>query len=212
MILDSIFFSYGDEPLLKGCYLESKKGTVTGIVGRNGSGKSTLFKIASGQLNAASGITIFGEQRLHKKSKRIRFSLLSYLPQEAFLPGSIKVKTLLKSFPDLRSDEFLQQEMNQKVGHLSTGNRRYLEVMLILSLQKPFIILDEPFTGLSPILIERVIAFINSRKKEAGIIVSDHYSRYLLPLCDSLYTLENGILQRTSDQTRSTPNPGFSES
>lgn len=149
LILDSFFFYYPEVKVLKGAYLEIPKKNITCLIGRNGSGKSTLFKIASGQLSADSGITFLDKTRLHKKSKSIRFKYIGYLPQEPFLPKSLKADQLLeKSLAN--QDELVAQLFETKVKNLSAGMQRYLEILFVLSLNREFILLDEPFTGLSP--------------------------------------------------------------
>ncbi|MCP9291237.1 ATP-binding cassette domain-containing protein [Gracilimonas sediminicola] len=195
LILDSIFFYYPELKVLQGAFLEVPNRTITCLVGRNGSGKSTLFKIAAGQIQADSGITQIEELRLHKKSKITRFKHLSYLPQKPFLPGSIKVGNLIdKSFAD--QDEIIGHVLKKRVKNLSTGERRYLEILLVLSLGREFILLDEPFTGLSPILIEKVIEHLHNAKNHgSGILISDHYMRYISEIGESFYLLESGRTQ-----------------
>jgi len=196
LILDSIYFYYPDLKVLRGCYLAVPSGKIICLIGRNGSGKSTLFKIASGQLQADSGITSIAENRLHKKSKADRFKHLSYLSQKPFLPKSLKVKQVIDQ--DLNSqDEFLKNILETKIKDLSTGERRYIEVLFALSLKRKFILLDEPFTGVSPVLIEKVIGkILQAAKRGAGILISDHYMRYIHELGDEFHLLENGQIKR----------------
>ncbi len=192
LILDSIFFYYPEVKVLKGAYLEIPKNNITCLIGRNGSGKSTLFKIASGQLSADSGITFLGKTRLQKKSKSTRFKYIGYLPQEPFFPKSLRTDHLLeKSLAN--HDELVAQISDTKVKNLSAGVQRYLEIMFVLSLNREFIILDEPFTGLSPLLIEKVIGHIYTAKQNgAGILISDHYKHYISEIGDTFFLLENG--------------------
>ena len=95
LILDSIFFYYPDLKVLRGAYLEVKQNSITCLVGKNGSGKSTLFDVAAGQLQADSGITQINGIRLHRASKSRRYKYIGYLPQQSFLPKSLKVKDVI---------------------------------------------------------------------------------------------------------------------
>lgn len=192
LILDSIFFYYSELKVLKGVFLEIPKASITCLVGRNGSGKSTLFKIAAGQLQADSGITRLGGLRLHKKSKNTRFKYIGYLPQKPFLPRSLKVSDLIEErFGG--NDNVIDQLLESKIKNLSAGEQRYLEILFVLSLNRDFILLDEPFTGLSPILIEKVIEHINrSKQRGSGILIADHYMHYISEIGDSFHLLENG--------------------
>lgn len=192
LIADSIFYYYPNLKVLNGCYLEVEKKKITCLIGKNGSGKSTLFKILSGELQADSGITRLNDQRIHRKSQKLRFKYLSYLPQNSFLPNSLKVSDIITR-PSFKSDELIQQVFNKRLSTLSFGTKRYIEILFILSLKRSFIIFDEPFTGLSPLLIEQVIEKINLAKQNgAGIIISDHYMRYITEIGDRFYLLENG--------------------
>ncbi|MAO66570.1 MAG: ABC transporter ATP-binding protein [Balneola sp.] len=192
LILDSIFFYYPGLEVLRGAYLEVQKGEVTCLIGRNGSGKSTLFKIAAGQLQADSGLTIISENRIHQPSKKERFKHLAYLPQKSFLPRSLSVKDLI-SEEAVKTDELLQRISTSKIKELSTGERRYVEFKFILQLNREFILLDEPFTGLAPVMIEKMVHEIYYAKDTGtGILISDHYMRYIVDVGDTFYLLENG--------------------
>lgn len=192
LVLDSIFYSFSDQEILNGCYLTAEKGKVTGLFGRNGSGKSTLLKIAAGQIQSDSGITVFEDKRLHKKYKTFRYSRLAYLPQDTFLLKNLRVMKLLDRLDIDRNDEALKGIENKKIKNLSTGIRRYLEINFVLSLNKDFVILDEPFSGLSPLLIEKVIAKINDQKSRVGFIIADHYTHYFFDVVDELYLMSLG--------------------
>jgi lipopolysaccharide export system ATP-binding protein len=199
LIADSIFYYYSDLKVLNGCYLEIEEKKIACLVGRNGSGKSTLFKILSGELRADSGITLLNGNRLHRKSTKSRFEHLSYLPQKAFLPKSLRVHSILYESTYL-DDDFIRKIHNQKLSELSFGLRRYVEVLFILSLRRNFVLLDEPFTGLSPLLIERVIGKIKlSKQHGAGILISDHYMKYITEIGDRYFLLENGQITSLQD-------------
>ncbi|MDR9419904.1 ATP-binding cassette domain-containing protein [Gracilimonas sp.] len=192
MILDSVFFNYQDLEVLKGVYLEVEQGSITCLIGRNGSGKSTLFKIAAGQLHTDNGITRFRDKRLHRASKKERFEHLAYLPQKSFLPTSLKVNELINE-GDFNKDDIIQRVKDSNIKNLSTGERRYVEILFVISLNRDFLLLDEPFTGLSPILIEKIIEHIKAVKKQGkGVLISDHYMRYIVDVGDTFYLLENG--------------------
>ena len=196
LILDSIFIYYPKLKVLQGAFLEVCKSEITCLVGRNGSGKSTLFKIASGQLKADSGITQLGKIRIHKKSASTRFKYIGYLPQKSFLPKSIKVSEVIDK-KIAEQDRVLLKAFNSKVKELSFGERRYLEILFVLFLSRDFILLDEPFTGLSPIMIEKVIDHIQTAKENgAGILISDHYMHYVSKIGDTFYLLQNGQISK----------------
>lgn len=192
LILDSIFYYYKNLEVLKGVYLEVEKDKITCLIGKNGSGKSTLFKVASGQLQTDNGLTHINGDRFHRSSKKERFEHIAYLPQKSFLPKSLIVRELIEE-DRFQQDEIIQRIINNKIRNLSTGERRYAEILFVLSLNRDFVLLDEPFTGLSPILVEKVIEHIQKVKKQGkGILISDHYMRYIVDIGDTFYLLEDG--------------------
>lgn len=195
LILDSIFFRVPELSILKGVYLKAEAGQVTAIAGRNGSGKSTLLKVASGQYKATSGITIIDGVRIHNKSLIKRYRKIGYLPQDTMLPPDITVKRLIKSLPEpekLTEDTLIQKIYHQKTIQLSGGEKRYLEIAILFHLDRKYILMDEPFTGVEPTIIDLLIERI---RKEAhrgkGILLTDHMHRYISMVADKGYLMNN---------------------
>ncbi|WP_158607348.1 ATP-binding cassette domain-containing protein [Rhodohalobacter sp. SW132] len=195
LILDSIFYRVPELKILDGAYLEVQPGKITALIGLNGSGKSTLMKIVSGQLKASSGISIINGERLYSKSLKKRFCSIAYLPQDSMLPRDMKVKRLIRSFPSagfLMDDPFFKRLLRQKVLELSGGERRYLEVSLLFSLDRDFILLDEPFSGVEPKIVERMLTRIKIEvNKNRGVLLTDHLHRYVTDVADTGYLLHN---------------------
>lgn len=193
--MDGIFFKVPEFSILKGAYLEAKPGEVTAIIGRNGSGKSTLLKIAAGQIRPDSGITVIDGDRIHRKSLKRRFEKIGYLPQESMLPADIFVKRLIKSLPasyKLADDQLIQKIYHQKVIQLSGGEKRYLEVAILLSLGRKYILMDEPFSGVEPTIVDLIIDKIREEAKNGkGILLTDHMHRYVTEVADQGYLLHN---------------------
>lgn len=192
LIVDGVFYRVPSLDILKGVHLKARAGSVTGLFGRNGSGKTTLLKVASGQIQPTSGITIIDGTRLHKPSKWRRFQKVAYLPQESMLPGDVTVRTLVRSanlsLPQL--PDRLSARLDQRVRTLSGGERRLLEVTLVLGLERDYVLLDEPFTGVEPILIDTIGTRINrATARGAGILITDHYHQHVTPLADDAYVL-----------------------
>jgi len=195
LILDSIFFKVPDLSILEGVYLKVIPGKVTAIIGRNGAGKSTLLKIAAGQLQAASGVTIIDGERIHNKSLTKRFQKIGYLPQKSNLPENISVKRLVKaisSVMNIVTGPFIKKHRRQKISQLSRGEKRLLEISLLFSLDRKYILLDEPFTGLEPYITQQIIERIKSEAENGrGILITDHQSRYASHVADETYLLKN---------------------
>lgn len=192
LIVDGVFYRVPSLAILQGVHLKAQAGRVTALFGRNGSGKTTLLKIASGQLQPNSGITIIDGNRLHRPSKRTRYTRLAYLPQESMLPADVTVQTLLRS-AGLSSTQLpgrLSGRADQRVHTLSGGERRLLEVEIVLGLERDYVLLDEPFTGVEPILIDAIGERIERAAAQGvGILLTDHYHRHVMPLADDAYVL-----------------------
>ena len=195
LVLDSIFYSVPALKILSGAYLEIHPGKISALIGLNGSGKSTLLKIAAGQIKASSGITKINGERFYSKSLKKRFQSIGYLPQESMLPGDVKVTNLTDCFPpenSVRNDSFFKKLMNQKVKTLSGGERRFLEISLLFSLNRDYFLLDEPFSGVEPYIIERIIDRIRTEtQRKRGVLLTDHMHRYVSDVADDGYLLHN---------------------
>lgn len=192
LIADSVFYNKGGESILQGVYLQLRAGNISGLFGRNGSGKTTLMKILSGNISPSDGLVMIDGRRYYHKAAPKKFSKISFLPQDTMLPKDITVKYLLESFPphDLWNDRLIAKISDSKVSHISFGVLRYLEISLVLSLDKKYFLLDEPFTALSPVLIEKVIDKIRKMSKNGkGILIADHYHQFLLPIVDEAYLM-----------------------
>lgn len=193
--VDGIILEFGRKRILQDVYLKCDRGEVVGVLGRNGTGKSSLFKIISGDLIASSqfvridGKTCIGSKRSSEDIK--------YLPQYNFVPTHLTIKRLLKDFdvnwPDL-TDNFpaFEKYYNSKLIDLSTGQRRIIELFVVLVSQSKFCILDEPFSQVMPIHVEIIKKLILREKLNKGIILSDHMYRHILDLSDKLYVINGG--------------------
>lgn len=186
---DSIIVRYGTVSLLSDVYLRCDQGEIVGVLGRNGCGKSTLFNIIFGSKEAEQkSIRINGEQI----SKGYRRSRIKLLPQHGLIPSNLKVCEALKLFGVKTSilEQTFPESINylhQKPGSFSGGELKFLELILILYSESQFCLLDEPFSGLSPVMIERAIHLIEQVKQQKGIVLTDHLYRYVTSCADRLY-------------------------
>lgn len=193
MTFDSIYYVRDNKKFLNGIYLNIPPGKIVGLFGRNGSGKSTIMKIGSGQKSQTNGNIFINSTLLSKQ----RFNKISYMSQNSFLPKEMQVRKILKmnkNFDQISfNDSIVESIYSFKVKNLSKSHRRYFELILLLSLNRDFYLLDEPFASLDPILSERVSnLLLNTKKLGKGILITDHYYRYVMNICDIAYILING--------------------
>jgi ABC-type lipopolysaccharide export system ATPase subunit len=118
------------------------------------------------------------------------------LPQQNYLPDDIKIHELSKVLIDKVSwDEFsdpsiYKNHYQKTVGQLSGGELRKLETMMVVYSKADFILLDEPFTHISPVQTEELKPILKSCAKRKGIIITDHQYYNVLDVSDVL--LNNG--------------------
>lgn len=195
--VDSVFFQVPEKVILSDVHLSLTEGEVLGVLGRNGSGKSTLFKLMFGLITSE----FFNMWVDGVKCKNIYDQgLLQYLPQNDFLPGSLKLAEAMRLFKldDVsrkRIPEIIQELGTQRAYALSGGKRRLFEACLLLFSKSPFLILDEPFTGLTPLVVEQLSELIREASQDKGIIVTDHLYKSILPISDKLMLMTAGALK-----------------
>jgi lipopolysaccharide export system ATP-binding protein len=174
---DSIRLSFNGRVVLSDIDMKCETGKITGLLGRNGQGKSCLFNIIA---------------QAHKRP-----DLLLFLPQFDFVPAGLTVSRVLKDFQldfhelEKRFPEFSSKH-NFKLKELSGGQSRFLQTYLILKAKSQFAILDEPFTHLMPLQIEKMIELIREEKPNKGLLITDHLYRQVVDLSDDLYLLTDG--------------------
>lgn len=197
---DSIYFSAQGRDILGGAYLRCDQGTTVGLLGRNGSGKSTLLQIVFGTLRADSSFVRIGGRVL--TGRAYTSGLIRMMSQTACVPKPLRVATLLRMeglTNEVTTDPLIQQMKSLRVGQLSGGQYKYLMVYILLHSVAPFIILDEPFAALSPIMTERVAGLIRRAQSTKGIVLSDHHYAMVSQLAQRLIYIDGGRCHDVDD-------------
>ena len=202
--VDSIRKSFGERVILSDIYLSCKKGEIVGLLGRNGSGKSVLLKIIFG-IEPAENKFVRANKKVVNSVSDAR-NLINYLPQSNFLPSQLKIRHIVRLFlPFKKAEEVLsldalQSLLDKRFGILSGGEKRIIEILLMLHSEAEFILLDEPFNGVSPIVIESLMTNIKKEKNKKGFVITDHDYENVLQIADKILYLENGVLKEISDK------------
>jgi lipopolysaccharide export system ATP-binding protein len=197
---DSIRKSFGTNQVLTDIYVRCEPGDIIGLLGRNGTGKSTLLKIIFGTLYTDNKFIRINNRILDQPFKTK--NIIVYLPQDNFLPKNLTVKQAAAVYSDnfdlnvFLDDEVLQKVTGTKIHSLSGGESRYLEVKLLLNLNTLFVLLDEPFNGISPVHINLLKTMIRNSSSKKGIILTDHDYRNVLDVAKKYYLLFDGGLRR----------------
>lgn len=202
--IDSIQKNFGNQSIISDVYLKCETGEIIGILGRNGSGKSTLLKIIFGVIPADfKFIKVNGLAQLKPQSM---FQDISYLHQDSFIPNSFSVKKAIQlsiskaDFHHFYEDEMIQAIQNKKIGHLSGGELRYLEIKLVLSNPSKFVLLDEPYNGLSPLMADKISKLILDNATRKGLIITDHNYQNVISISTKLCLMKNGKLHHLKDK------------
>jgi ABC-type multidrug transport system ATPase subunit len=200
----SVQKNINDKVILSYIFLECETNDIVGILGRNGSGKSTLLKIIFGTTNADNKFIKLDDKIIRKELYKVS-DTISYLPQENFLPHNLRVSKVVELGVDesnaekFYADDFIFKLKDFRIKDLSSGESRYLEIKLILFSNSKFILLDEPFSGLSPIIIEKVKKEIKRCSLSKAIILTDHNFNEG-DIVTKLYLLKNGKNHKIIDK------------
>ena len=200
---DSIVKNYGTLRVLSDIFISCKPGEIVGLVGRNGSGKSTLLKIIFGSLKADQKFVKANESQIVTLADGI--SHIKYLPQDNFLPKNNRIDKLLGLFDgsldinELYSDPLVSGLLNRKPSQLSGGEKRLVEILIILYSKAKYLLLDEPFNGVAPIHKERIKELIKEKARNKGIIITDHDYRNVLDVSDRIVMIYDGGTRNIKD-------------
>ncbi|MAG21145.1 MAG: LPS export ABC transporter ATP-binding protein [Candidatus Marinimicrobia bacterium] len=205
---------YGQRTVVRGVELELNKGEIVGLLGPNGAGKTTTFYMITGMIRPTSGAVYLGDEEITQLPmyKRARKGI-GYLAQEPSIFTKLTVEDNLKLV--LEMTELSREEQADKLEfllnnlsiasvrknrgiHLSGGERRRTEISRALVTDPDFILLDEPFSGIDPIAVEDIQGIIRSlRKKNIGVLITDHNVRETLSITDRAYLLYDGQILRS---------------
>jgi len=203
--------SYDGRQVVKGVDITVKRGEIVGLLGPNGAGKTTTFYMIVGIVAPNKGTIVFDNHEITNMAihERARFGI-GYLSQEASIFRKLTVQdninAILETLSLSRSERkrrlaSLLEELNiahlakNKAYTLSGGERRRLEITRALVTNPSFILLDEPFSGIDPIVVNEAQEIIKELKaKGLGILLTDHNVRETLAITDRAYLISEGAI------------------
>lgn len=210
--LTNVTKKYGTKTALNEVNLELTKGKLIGLIGENGSGKSTTLKLIAGLSHPTSGdITVNGE----KVSRNIASSVayLSELDEYyRFFNVEQTIEFHASQFPDFDMEkayeimEFMKLDPKNKLKHLSKGNRGRVKIVLALARKAPIVLMDEPFSGLDPMvrnsIVKGLISFVDLENQL--ILITTHEIREIETILDEVIAIKEGniVAHRNVDDLR----------
>ena len=211
---DSILKKYGSKKVVNHVSLNVKQGEIVGLLGPNGAGKTTTFYSIVGLIKPDSGMVYLAGENITKLPmyQRARKGI-GYLAQEASVFRNLTVKDNIlavlentkfsKKQQSDRANELMKEFglndiQNSMGGVLSGGERRRTEIARALATEPKFILLDEPFAGVDPIAVEEIQNIVYSlKKKNIGILITDHNVDETLSITDRSYLMFEGKLLKS---------------
>jgi ABC-type multidrug transport system ATPase subunit len=196
--IDSIRKSFGLNQVLTDIFITCKPGDRIGLIGRNGSGKSTFLKIIAGSLSADNKFIKVNGQHVTSLAESQR--KISYLPQNNFLPTHLKVNRAIDLFckseiDALKNNPRVKPFLKRKSKELSGGERRMIEILLIIHAGAQYILIDEPFNGVEPIYKEDIKNLIKEHSRERGFIITDHDYKSVSAITTKTILLHEGSIK-----------------
>lgn len=200
--VEGLHAGYGGSQVLNNVDFEVRPGEVVALLGRNGVGKTTMLKALMSAVEVSSGkILLEGKDIARLPSYQINHLGISMVPEGrrlfhgltvaenlslAYREGGASLEEVFELFPKLK---LLQKS---KAQGLSGGERQMVAVARALMVPSKIILLDEPFEGLAPSVVQDIRDAIVKLRSRASLIIVEHHAESVLPLTDRAYIMVNG--------------------
>ena len=212
--VNSLNTFYGKAHILFDLTFEVQAGEIVALIGRNGAGKTTLFKTIMNLVPADSGKISFKHQSIyHLPSYKISKLGLGYAPEDRRIFTNLTVMENLEAGKQPARRDFkpwtperlfelfpnLAERRHQDGGTLSGGEQQMLTIARTLMGNPEMIILDEPFEGLAPIIVEELVRTIRKLKNQAvSVLLSEQNLSVARLICDRAYIIHRGSIRHES--------------
>jgi lipopolysaccharide export system ATP-binding protein len=191
--------------------VEVSQGEIVGLLGPNGAGKTTSFYMIVGLIKPNEGKIFLDQEEItdlpmYRRAKKG----IGYLAQEASVFRKLSVEDNIMSVLEMTKlpkavrkekveallEEFSLTHVRKNLGMvLSGGERRRTEIARALAVDPKFVLLDEPFAGVDPIAVEEIQSIVaRLKKKNIGILITDHNVNETLSITDRAYLMFEGKL------------------
>jgi branched-chain amino acid transport system ATP-binding protein len=207
--LKDVIVYYGKGMALKGISINMEKGDVVTLIGANGAGKTTCLKAISGLKTISSGEIWFAGKRIDKQSPRAIAQMgVAHVQEGKRLFARMTVLENLEMGAYLRKDKAgiekdmqrvfsyfprLKERRSQKAGSLSGGEQQMLAFGRGLMMRPKLLMVDEPTTGLSPVLVQELGRAMEEASQEGeSILLIEQNAVVAFQLATRGYVLETG--------------------
>jgi ABC-2 type transport system ATP-binding protein len=201
---------YGRNTVLSGLNLEVPRGSVYALVGSNGAGKTTTLQILMNLLRGHTGAaTVLGVDS--RKLGVNEYARIGYVSEGQEMPDSMTVAEFLAfwrpfypKWDNAREQELLQLlrlPLDRKLKHLSRGMRMKAALISSLSYRPELIVLDEPFSGLDPLIRDEFIEGLLAHADESTILISSHDLAEIESFSSHVGLLEDGHMAFSEETT-----------
>ena len=211
---DNLVKKYKSRTVVNDVTLRVEQGEIVGLLGPNGAGKTTSFYMIVGLIKPLSGEIFLEKDNITSLAMYKRAKLgIGYLAQEPSVFRSLTVEENLLAVLELSKmtkkeqykkmeallDEFSLNHVRKSKGVvLSGGERRRTEIARALAVDPKFVLLDEPFAGVDPIAVEEIQSIVaRLKRKNIGILITDHNVNETLSITDRAYLMFEGKLLKS---------------
>jgi lipopolysaccharide export system ATP-binding protein len=211
---DNLVKKYKSRTVVNDVTLKVEQGEIVGLLGPNGAGKTTSFYMIVGLIKPLSGEIFLENENITTLAMYKRAKLgIGYLAQEPSVFRSLTVEENLLAVLELSKmtkkeqynkmeallDEFSLNHVRKSKGIvLSGGERRRTEIARALAVDPKFVLLDEPFAGVDPIAVEEIQSIVaRLKRKNIGILITDHNVNETLSITDRAYLMFEGKLLKS---------------
>ncbi|WP_031521109.1 ABC transporter ATP-binding protein [Streptomyces sp. NRRL F-5123] len=210
--VDNLRVAYGKIEAVKGISFSVEAGQVVTLIGTNGAGKTTTLRTLSGLLRPVGGKIVFDGRPLHREPAHKIVALgLAHSPEGRHIFPSLTIEQNLQLGAYLRKDAagitqdmeraytlfpILGERRKQAAGTLSGGEQQMLAMGRALMCRPKLLMLDEPSMGLSPIMMQKIMATIKELKEQGTtILLVEQNAQAALSLADQAHVMEVGTIK-----------------
>ena len=206
LTVENIVSGYGSMEVLHNVSLEVEKGQIVTLLGPNGSGKTTLLRTVFGVITPREGKVYYkGEDVSQVHAEQMPHLGMAYVPQEENIFPNLTIQENLEMGAFIRTDDWqprieeifelfpdIADRRKSRAGELSGGMRQMLALGRALMLNPELLLLDEPSTGLAPVLVEAIFERISELNKQGVTILLVEQNAQALKCAEKAYILEGG--------------------